>query len=101
VAVFKRARRPENGKMRLASLAAVGYEMDVSYRGMVKNGVVLLPPEAKLPEGTAVEVIPEQLTPEQDSFLAAVMKVRKPRAHWPKDYARNIDSYLYGAPKRP
>jgi hypothetical protein len=34
--------------------------MDVSYKGTVRNGVVVLPPEVKLAEGTAVEVIPEE-----------------------------------------
>ena len=29
--------------------------MDVSYKGTVKNGVVVLLPEAKLPEGTTVK----------------------------------------------
>jgi hypothetical protein len=71
----------------------------VSYKGTVKNGVVVLPPDARLAEGTQVEVIPEKLKPEEDSFLAAVVKVAKPRPHWPRDYARNLDHYLYGIPK--
>lgn len=33
----------------------------MSYKGTVKNGVVILPPDAKLPYGTAVEVIVEEL----------------------------------------
>ncbi len=32
----------------------------MSYKGTVRDGVVVLPPEAKLPEGSAVEVIPEE-----------------------------------------
>jgi hypothetical protein len=68
----------------------------VSYRGTVKNGVVVLPPEANLPEGTVVEVITGELQSEDDPFLAAVAKVSKPRPHWPKDYARNVDHHLYG-----
>jgi hypothetical protein len=77
------------------------YEKGVSYKGTVKNGVVVLPPEAKLPEGTEVEVIAEtELLPEDDPFIAAVLKLAKPRPHWPKDYARNLDHYLYGTPKR-
>ena len=71
----------------------------MSYKGTVKNGVVVLPPEASLPDGTAVEIIPEGLHPADDPFLAAVQKVTKPRPHWPKDYARNLDHYLYGVPK--
>lgn len=74
--------------------------MGVSYKGTVKNGVVVLPPEAKLPEGTAVEVIPEVQTPaEDDPFIAAVRKVAKPRPHWPGDYIRNLDHHLYGVSK--
>ena len=70
----------------------------MNFKGTVKNGVVVLPPDAKLPDGTAVEVIPEELRPEDDPFIGAVLKVAKPRPHWPKDYARNLDHYLYGVP---
>ena len=73
----------------------------MSFKGTVMNGVVVLPPEAKLPDGTSVEVIPEGRQPEDDPFDAAVRKVAKPRPHWPRDYARNLDHYLYGVPKRP
>jgi len=61
--------------------------------------VVVLPPEAKLPEGAVVEVVPEEIRPEDDPFLAAALKVRKPRPNWPADYRRNLDGYLYGVPK--
>jgi hypothetical protein len=71
--------------------------MDVSYKGTVKNGVVVLPPEARLPEGATVEVIADGSRPEEDPFVAAALRVKKPRAHWPKDYRQNLDHYLYGA----
>ena len=71
----------------------------MSFKGTVKDGVVVLPPEATLPDGTPVEVIPEELLPEDDPFVAAVLKVAKPRPHWPKDYARNLDHYLNGVAK--
>ena len=76
------------------------YETGVSYKGTVKNGVVVLPPEAKLPDGTPVEVIAGETRPDDDPFVAAVLKVAKPRPHWPRDYARNLDHYLYGVPKQ-
>ena len=63
--------------------------------------MIVLPPEAKLPEGATVEVIASVCRPEDDPFVAAAIKVAKPRPHWPKDYARNLDHYLYGVPKRP
>lgn len=71
----------------------------MSIKGTVKNGVVVLPPEAKLPEGAEVEVIAEKSRPEDDPFVAAALKVAKPRPHWPKDYARNLDRHLYGSSK--
>ena len=43
---------------RLASGADTRYKMGATYKGTVKNGVVVLPADAKLVEGTAVEVIP-------------------------------------------
>ena len=72
----------------------------MSFKGTVKNGVVVLPPETKLPDGTPVEVIADEWRPEDDPFVAAALKVAKPRPHWPKDYARNLDHYLYGVPKQ-
>ena len=84
----------------LALDVSVGYEIGVSYKGTVKNGVVVLPPEVKLADGTPVEVIADEWRPEDDPFVAAVLKVAKPRPHWPKDYARNLDHYLYGVPKQ-
>ena len=73
----------------------------MSFKGKVRNGVVVLPPEAKLPDGTEVEVIPEkELLPEDDPFIAAVLKLAKPRPHWPKDYALNHAHYVKGHPKK-
>ena len=72
----------------------------MSYTGKVKNGVVVLPPEAKLAEGAEVEIVPREVTPPQDPFLAAVLKVTKARPHWPKDYALNHGHYVSGEPKK-
>jgi hypothetical protein len=74
--------------------------MAASFKGRVKNGVVVLPPDAGLSDGTPVEIIPEELRPEDGPFVAAVLKVAKPRPHWPKDYARHLDHYLCGVAKR-
>lgn len=71
----------------------------MSYKGTVRNGVVVLPPEAKLPEGATVEVISDDSAAQVDPFVAAAKRVKKKRSHWPKDYRRNLDHYLYGCPK--
>ena len=70
----------------------------MTFKGKVKNGVVVLPPDVKLSDGAAVEVTPKEVSAD-DPFVAAVLKAAKPRPHWPKDYARNLDRYLYGVPK--
>ena len=72
----------------------------MSYTGRVKNGGGVLPPEARLPDGTEVEVVPRELRPEEDPFLQVVVKTAKPRPHWPKDYALNHGHYVSGEPKK-
>lgn len=72
----------------------------MSVTGKIKNGVIILPPGIKLPEGAEVKV--EMLTPaaENDPFLQAVLKLARPRPHWPKDYALNHAHYVKGHPKK-
>jgi hypothetical protein len=73
----------------------------MSFKGKVKNGVVVLPPEANLSEGAEVEVVPAKVRPEDDPFLTAARKVAKPRPHWPRNYARELDDHLYGVSRKP
>jgi hypothetical protein len=73
----------------------------MTYRGTVKNGVVVLPPDAALPEGAEVEVIAEtELLAEDDPRIAGLLKLAKPRPHWPADYALNHAHYVKGHPKK-
>jgi hypothetical protein len=65
----------------------------VSYKGTVKNGVVVLPPEAKLPEGATVEVTPLEAGTDDPPFLQAILKLSKPR-DCPEDFALN--HWLFG-----
>ena len=71
----------------------------MSFTGKIQNGVVVLPPEIKLPEGTEVKVEPLE-APEDDPFIQAVLKTARPRPHWPKDYALNHGHYVSGEPKK-
>jgi hypothetical protein len=71
----------------------------MSFTGKIQNGVVVLPPEIKLPEGTEVHVETPD-APENDPFVQAVLKLAKPRPHWPKDYALNHGHYVSGEPKK-
>ena len=72
----------------------------MSFTGRIQNGVVVLPPEVKLPDGTEVTVEPLNAVAEDDPFLRAISKAAKPRPHWPKDYALNHGHYVSGEPKK-
>ena len=73
----------------------------MTYRGHVKNGVVIFDEPANLPEGTEVRV--EQVTQEaaEPPNWAEVFKdVAGKAKDLPSDLAANHDHYLHGAPKR-
>ena len=70
----------------------------MSFTGTVKNGVVVLPPEVKLPEGAEVEVIPLAVQADDPPFLKAILKLSKPR-DWPSDFALNHAHYVKGHPR--
>ena len=71
----------------------------MSFKGTIKNGVVVLPPEADLPEGAQVEVTPVEMPAKDPSFLRAILKLAKPR-DWPEDFALNHAHYAKGHPKK-
>jgi len=71
----------------------------VSYKGTVKNGVVVLPPEAKLPDGTVVEIAPVVSDGDDPSFFKELLKLAKDR-DWPDDFALNHAHYAKGHPKK-
>ncbi len=75
----------------------------MSYRGTVKNGVVVLEPPAELPEGMRVHVEPEPAAqsttanrPEDDPLFD--MSKYAADTGIP-DLGVNLDHYLYGHPK--
>jgi hypothetical protein len=72
----------------------------MTYKGTVQNGVVVLPPDVRLPEGAEVDVTPREVVAEEDPFLALVLKLAKPRPHWPSDYVLNHGHYVSGEPKK-
>lgn len=72
----------------------------MSFTGIVKDGVVILPADVKLPEGAEVRIEAQDSIPESDPFMQAILKVAKPRPHWPTDYALNHGHYVSGEPKK-
>ena len=80
----------------------------MTYRGKVKNGVVVVQNARKLPEGTRVRVeVPEKSlkkgrsTRRGKTRLAKMLLKHAGKATGlPSDSARNHEHYLYGTPKR-
>ena len=68
--------------------------------GIVKNGVIVLPPGTTLPEGAEVRIEAVELASADDPFLAAIERLAKPRPHLPEDYALNHGHYVRGEPKK-
>ncbi|MBV8779864.1 MAG: hypothetical protein JO353_00570 [Phycisphaerae bacterium] len=82
----------------------------MTYRGIVKDGVVVLACDEKLPEGTnvTVQVGDEPLSEDEkmvldrqrEALFRLVQFGEKMGQVLPTDASRNVDHYLYGAPKR-
>ena len=78
----------------------------MSYKGTVKNGVIVLEPGASLPEGMRVQVevvvqpekpLPQtRMAPEDDPLFDMGKYAVKTGI---RDLATNADHYLYGHPK--
>jgi hypothetical protein len=67
--------------------------MTMTCTGTFKNGVLILPPEASLPEGAEVEVTFCETPAQEVSFLKTALKLAKPRPHLTTDYALNHVKY--------
>ena len=78
----------------------------MTYRGTVRSGVVILPANVALPEGTEVDiVVPESETTRAASGVWAKLAdlgrwAETQPSELPPDLAENIDHYLHGQPKR-
>jgi hypothetical protein len=72
----------------------------MSVVGKVRKGITVLPPGTKLPEGADVKMETLDLLPESDPRIAEVLKLAKPRPHWPKDFALNHAHYSKGHSKK-
>lgn len=79
-------------------------ERKVVYRGIVKNGVVVLGEGADLPDGTEVRIEPiareESLSEEGPTLVEQFRDVIAAVPDLPSDMAEQHDHYLHGAPKR-
>ncbi len=72
----------------------------MTYKGRVKNGVVVLDRRRRLPEGTEVKVSVERPSDGRDPLSRLLLKYAGKARGLPSDLARNHDHYLYGTAKR-
>jgi hypothetical protein len=70
----------------------------MTYRGRVKNGVIVLESKSKLAEGTVVDVEPIQKP--KETLGQKLLKHAGVAKGLPKDMAENHDHYLHGLPKK-
>jgi hypothetical protein len=72
----------------------------MSYNGTVKNGVVVLPPQAKLPEGSKVQVTLLETSRSEGDAGQWLLQFAGTVKGLPRDFARNHDHYIHGTAKR-
>jgi hypothetical protein len=72
----------------------------MSVTGKVKNGVVVLPTEMKLPDGTEVEITPLLSAKEAEDFTDELLRISRTTKDLPPDLAKNHDHYLHGLPRK-
>ncbi len=85
--------------------AVFQYEVPMTYRGHIKNGVVVLDQAVQLPEGAEVEVAVQPLRPSSQPQQASTLLERFGSLvgscpDLPPDMAENHDHYLHGREKK-
>jgi predicted DNA-binding antitoxin AbrB/MazE fold protein len=71
----------------------------MTYKGHVKNGVIVLEQPVQLPEGAVVHVEVVE-TGEQRTLAERLRDIIGIVKGMPSDMARNHDHYLYGKPRQ-
>ncbi len=72
----------------------------MTYRGRVKNGVIVLASPPDLPEGAEVEVSLVDAEPDQPTWAEVFKDVIGKAEGLPADSSINHDHYLYGTSKK-
>ena len=71
---------------------------NVTYRGIVKDGVIHLEPDVTLADGTKVEVAPCETGEPQPGIFEKLGALAGQADGLPPDLARNHDRYLHDPP---
>ena len=75
-------------------------EKFMSYTGIVIGGVIKLPPEAAVPDGTTVRVETLKEAPDRSALVEKMRAIAASLPDLPADFAEQHDHYIHGTPKR-
>ena len=68
----------------------------MTYTGTVSKGIVILPPEAELPDGTKVRVEPIEDFSRSEPVGKRLLALVGTADDLPEDFAENHDYYIHG-----
>ena len=72
----------------------------MNYTGTVVGGVVKLPPEVSLPDGTLVRIEPVEPSNDRRLLVEKMKAIAQSLPDLPEDWAAQHDHYIHGTPKR-
>jgi hypothetical protein len=72
----------------------------MSFSGTIQNGVAVVDNAQKLPDGTRVEILVQDVNFQKPTLRERLLKLAGTVDDLPPDMARNHDHYLHGAPKQ-
>ena len=72
----------------------------MTYKGHIRNGVVVFDEPVALPEGAAVHVEPVEEGDDFRDLREGLLKLAGTVKGMPPDMARNHDHYIHGTPRR-
>ncbi len=72
----------------------------MSYTGTVEHGIVKLPPEADLADGTKVRIEKIETPQDRNALTRRLREIAGQMRGLPEDWAEQHDHYIHGTPKR-
>ena len=72
----------------------------MSYTGTVKQGMIKLPPQAALPNGTKVRIEPIEPGMDRRHLVEKLRAIAQRMPELPEDWAAQHDHYIHGTPKK-
>jgi hypothetical protein len=72
----------------------------MSFTGTVEDGIIKLPPQNRLSNGTKVRIEPIESAQDRNEFTRRLRAIAATMPDLPADLAEEHDHYIHGTPKR-